>query len=350
MVRRDCPSPIRIEMKEEIAMAQITVMMAAYNAEKYIRRAVDSVLAQTFPDFDLIITDDGSRDATGDIADAYAARDSRVHVIHQPNSGVCVTRNNCLDWAYAHSDSQWVIFWDSDDWAHPEMLERMLSAARENNVRICACGYVETTGDDPVIDPAELEPKLWEPMAFYQADYVNAIMTCCKLYHKDCYRYVRHPLDNYFDDEFVSYKMLYQEKAMAVIAAPLYCYFINDTGLTKKPWTPKKLDAWVAYEQQIAFFEEKGEEELVRFRYWGYLENALVNEEEARQAEDSPEVLAARKRIHATIKNLLKRMSRRHYLDFWPNSELLLRYFPVKARFYRLYLEQREKRRKGRDA
>ena len=53
-------------------MAQITVMMAAYNAEKYIRRAVDSVLAQTFPDFDLIIADDGSRDATGDIADAPA--------------------------------------------------------------------------------------------------------------------------------------------------------------------------------------------------------------------------------------------------------------------------------------
>lgn len=88
----------------------------------------------------------------------------------------------------------------------------------------------------------------------------------------------------------------------------------------------------------------------MRFRYRGFLENALVNEEEARQAQDSPEVLAARKRIQATIRDLLKRMSRRHYLDFWPDSELLLRYFPVRARLYRLYLEQREKYRKRHDA
>ena len=67
----------------------------------------------------------------------------------------------------------------------------------------------------------------------------------------------------------------------------------------------------------------------------------MVNEADARQAQDSPEVLAARKRIHATIKNLLKRMSRLHYLEFWPDSELLLRYFPVRARIYRLYLETR---------
>lgn len=321
-------------------MAQITVMMAAYNAEVYLRRAVDSILSQTFSDFDLIITDDGSRDATGDIADAYAARDSRVHVIHQPNSGVCATRNQCLDWAYAHSDSQWVIFWDSDDWAHPEMLERMLLAAQEKNVRICACGYAETTGKDPVIDPEELKPRVWDPMAFYQAHYVNAIMTCCKLYHKDCYRHVRHPLDNYFDDEFVSYKMLYPEKEMVVIDAPLYCYFINNAGLTKKPWTPKKLDAWVAYEEQIAFFKEKNRPELVKFRYRGYLENAMVNLGEAMSAQDSPEIEAARKRIVKTIRRLLRRMWHEGCIDFWMDYDTLYQFYPTLTRVCRFWLDK----------
>ena len=127
-------------------------------------------------------------------------------------------------------------------------------------------------------------------------------------------------------------------------------YYFNPTGITKSAWTPKRLDAWEAYEQQIAFFEQRGEWDLVRFRYRGYLENAVVNEADARQAQDSPEVLAARKRIHATIKNLLKRMSRLHYLEFWPDSELLLRYFPVRARIYRLYLETRARLEREKNA
>ena len=69
-------------------MAQITVMMAAYNAGQYIRRALDSLRQQTFPDFDVIIVNDGSKDDTGAIADEYVSMDSRIHVIHQKNGGL----------------------------------------------------------------------------------------------------------------------------------------------------------------------------------------------------------------------------------------------------------------------
>lgn len=320
-------------------MAQITVMMAAYNAAKYLPRALDSILAQTFPDFDVIIVNDGSKDETGAIADAYAKADSRIHVIHQKNSGVCVTRNNCLDWAYASSDSQWVTFIDSDDWVHPEMLERMLRAAQDNHVYISACGYQETTGEDPIIDPAQLEPVCWETMEFYQADYVNAIMTCCKLYHKSCYKDIRHPVDNYFDDEFVSYKMLYAQDRMAVIPAPLYAYFVNTTGLTKKKWAPKLLDAWVAYEEQIAFFKEKGRQDLVRFRYRGYYDNAVTNYQAALQAGDAPEMVEAREKIRRCMRQLLRRMWHEGCIEFWPDYDVLYTFYPNWTRLYRLWLE-----------
>lgn len=324
-------------------MAQISVMMAAYNAESYIRRALDSILGQTFRDFDVIIVDDGSKDATGAICDDYAGRDSRVHVLHQENSGVCVTRNRCIDWTYRHSDSSWIIFADSDDWMHPEMLERMLSAALENQVRVCACGYRETTGADPVIDPADLKPVVYKTMDFYQQDYVNAIMTCCKLYHKDLYRDIRHPTDNYFDDEFVSYRMLYAAGTMAVIPAPLYAYFINEAGLTKKPWTPKLLDAWVAYEEQISFFRERGEERLVAFRLRGFLENAVVNYRAACAAPDSREMTAVRRRIRRKIRQVLRRMRRQDCLDWRFDQELLLEFYPVGSRLVRLYKELKER-------
>lgn len=321
-------------------MAQITIMMAAYNAGPYLRRALDSIRAQTFADFDVIIVNDGSRDDTGAIADEYVALDSRIHVIHQENSGVCVTRNNCLDWAYAHSDSQWVIFVDSDDWVHPEFLERLLRAARDNDVRISACGYEETTGADPVIEPKDLEPMAWKTMEFYKAQYVNAIMTCCKLYHKSCYKDIRHPTDNYFDDEFVSYRMLYAQERMTVIPAPLYAYFVNMSGLTKRKWTPKLLDAWVAYEKQIAFFREKGEQELVKFRLRGYLENAMVNHAAAQEAEETPEILEARKKIRRKIRQLLRRMRREGCLEFWMDYDIIAGFCPLQARIYRFWLDK----------
>lgn len=320
-------------------MAQITVMMAAYNAEKYIARALESLLRQTFMDFDVIVVDDGSTDGTGAIADRYARQDSRIHVLHQKNSGVCVTRNNCLDWAYAHSDSQWLIYVDSDDWTHPEMLERMLGAARENGVKICACGYQETTGEDLVVCQQDLEPVCWPTMDFYQQHYTNAIMTCCKLYHKSCYEGIRNPGYRYYDDEFVTHRVLYPQERIVVIPAALYAYYTNPTSLTKDKWTPNRLVTWDAYEEQIAFFAQHGRQDLVRFRYRGYLDNALVNWECAKKAEDTPENVRARKFIRRRIRKLLRRMWHAGCVEFWFDYDILYACYPLTTKLYRAWLE-----------
>lgn len=324
-------------------MAQISVMMAAYNTEAYIGRALDSILSQTFSDFDVIVVDDGSTDATGAIIDGYSVRDSRVHVMHQNNSGTCIARNNCLDWVCQNSDSQWITFVDSDDWLHPETLERMLKAAQENSVRICACGYQETTGEPPVVLPEDLVPQVWNTMEYYQSYYVNAIMACCKLYHKSCYTNVRHPVNNYhFDDEFVTYRVLYGEERMVFIPAPLYAYYINASGLTKRAWNPSFLDAWVAYEEQIRFFREKGEKQLVSFRYRGYLENALENNRAAKNAADTPKVRKARRKIHRRIRQLIRRMRRQGCLHYRFDFDVILEFYPVRLRIYRWFREMRE--------
>ena len=69
-------------------MAQISVIVPLYNVERYLQRCIDSILSQTFPDFEVVLVDDGSTDSSGTLCDAYAQRDSRIHVIHQKNSGV----------------------------------------------------------------------------------------------------------------------------------------------------------------------------------------------------------------------------------------------------------------------
>ena len=104
-------------------MPEISVIVPVYKVEPYLRRCVDSILAQTFTDIEVILIDDGSPDGCPAICDEYVQQDNRVKVIHQENRGVSAARNAGLDWVFANSDSQWISFVDSDDWVHPQFLE-----------------------------------------------------------------------------------------------------------------------------------------------------------------------------------------------------------------------------------
>ena len=87
-------------------MAAISVIVPIYKVEAFLHRCVDSILAQSFSDFDLVLVDDGSPDSCGDICEEYARRDGRIHVIHQKNGGLSAARNTGIDWAQANSDSR----------------------------------------------------------------------------------------------------------------------------------------------------------------------------------------------------------------------------------------------------
>lgn len=96
----------------------ISIIIPVYNAEKYLRRCIDSILSQSFTDFELILVDDGSRDSSPQVCDEYAAKDSRIHIIHKANGGVSAARNDGLDIA----KGEYVTFIDSDDWVEREYL------------------------------------------------------------------------------------------------------------------------------------------------------------------------------------------------------------------------------------
>ena len=98
---------------------KISVIIPVYNAESTLRRCVDSVLAQTFTDFECLLINDGSKDRSGEICDEYAARDSRIRVFHKENGGVSSARNVGLD----NATGEWIAFVDSDDWVGEKYLE-----------------------------------------------------------------------------------------------------------------------------------------------------------------------------------------------------------------------------------
>lgn len=125
-------------------MPELSIIVPVYKVEKYLPRCIDSILAQTFRDFELILIDDGSPDNCGAICDEYAAQDSRIRVIHQPNAGVSAARNAGLDIA----TGAYLGFVDSDDWIEPEMYETMIATAKEKQVDVVVCGvnYCEEDG------------------------------------------------------------------------------------------------------------------------------------------------------------------------------------------------------------
>lgn len=98
----------------------LSVIVPIYKAEKYLSRCIDSILAQTFKNFELLLIDDGSPDKSGSICDAYAQQDSRIRVFHQPNRGVSSSRNLGIEQARA----EWITFIDSDDWVEIDFLEQ----------------------------------------------------------------------------------------------------------------------------------------------------------------------------------------------------------------------------------
>lgn len=125
-------------------MPELSIIVPVYKVEKYLPKCIDSILAQTFRDYELILIDDGSPDNCGTICDEYAAKDDRIIVIHQKNQGVSAARNAGLDIARG----TYLGFVDSDDWIEPEMYETMISTAKEKQVDVVICGinYYEENG------------------------------------------------------------------------------------------------------------------------------------------------------------------------------------------------------------
>lgn len=322
-------------------MDQISVIVPVYKAEALLPRCVESVLGQTHNNLELILMDDGSPDRSGQICDEYARKDSRVKVIHQKNAGVCAARNNALDWVYANSDSRWIFFIDNDDWMHPRTLELLLKAAYRENVKISVCGYGETAGEDPVIEDAQLEPEYWQAGDFYRQHFVNATVCWGKLYHRSIFEGKRYPVGKFLEDEFLTYRLLFAAGKLAVIPGALYAYYYNASGITKSKWVPKRLDAWEAYEEQLAFFEELEETELVRFRYRGYLENGMVNLQSALESNASGEYDRVIRFIEKRMRNVIRRAWKAGAMHFWRDYDLLYRFYPNLSRAYRLYREVR---------
>ncbi len=126
--------------------AVVSIIVPVYKVEKYIRQCVDSLLAQTYRNIEVILVDDGSPDNCGAICDEYAAKDSRVKVIHQQNGGVSVARQTGID----HATGEYSIHADPDDWVELNMIEELVAKAVANNADMVICDFYRESKSDRI--------------------------------------------------------------------------------------------------------------------------------------------------------------------------------------------------------
>ncbi len=238
-------------------MPKISVIVPVYKVEQYLCRCVDSVLAQTFDNFELILVDDGSPDNSGVMCDEYAAKDGRVKVIHKPNGGLSDARNTGLEYILAHSDSEWVTFIDSDDWIHHQYLQRLYQGVVDTDAGLSITEFVRTSGIDDLPAEGDLAIKVWYTEEYFVQHHLNANIACGKLYPKKAFENVRYPIGKIHEDEFTTYKILFNYDKVAVIAHPMYYYYVNPIGIMGSVGNDQNTDRLDALEERVGFFSQK---------------------------------------------------------------------------------------------
>jgi glycosyltransferase involved in cell wall biosynthesis len=211
----------------------ISVIVPVYKVEDYLPRCVDSLLAQTYENLEIILVDDGSPDNCGSICDEYALRDPRIRVIHKENGGLSSARNAGIDIAAG----DYLGFVDSDDWVVPQAYEWLLGMALEEDVKlVCAGRYDYSSWSQELktgLCPAKREVISGEELArrIFLWDNVDSA-AWDKLYHRRLFRQIRFPYGMIVEDVPIMYKIVLDAGRVAFLNKPVYNYYHRKGSIT----------------------------------------------------------------------------------------------------------------------
>lgn len=216
----------------------ISIIVPVYNAEKYLHRCLDSIVAQTFTNWECFLVDDGSKDSSGAICDEYSTRDNRFRVFHKENGGVSSARQFGME-RMLESDSKYTIHADPDDWVEPNMLECLYQKAEESGADMVICDFYKNTSKRQFLK--KQDPESENPHEVLNALYGGLHGSLWnKLIRSACYKEanIRFPQGlNYCEDFFVNVCLLLRSVSkVAYLPKAFYHYdqYMNSNAETKK--------------------------------------------------------------------------------------------------------------------
>lgn len=252
-------------------MNNINVIVPVYKVEQYIHQCINSIVNQTYSDLKLIIIDDGSADECGRYCDEYLALDSRVIVIHQKNGGLSAARNSGIELAIQDNECEWITFIDSDDYVDYDYLDSLSSAAKKYNQSVISCSYVPTN-DRNYISSNMGSNKLIPVEDYWVNNRTNATVAWGKLYRSKLFKDIRYPVGKYHEDEYVTYRVLFQHDSIAVVDAPLYCYYNNESSISGMNYLKRFPDIIEAFKMHYDYFKNSKYRNAFRLEVEKYAE------------------------------------------------------------------------------
>lgn len=239
-------------------MCKISVIVPVYQVEEYIEECINSILKQSFIDFELILVDDGSPDNCPDICDNYARLDDRVKVIHKENGGLSEARNFGIDIA----KGDYITFIDSDDWINGKYLHELIYAIEQtkadiaciNHILYIAEGTITNSCDDNTLHIYDCIGMLNEQ--YYQNSIINSGTATGKLFRRELFKQVRFPVGRIHEDDFTTYKLYYSSKKIVLYKKGLYLYRIRDNSIMRNLNIKSQMDIIVSMEEKLNYIRD----------------------------------------------------------------------------------------------
>lgn len=211
-------------------MIKISIIVPVYNVEKYIGRCLDSLLVQTFADFEVICIDDGSPDGSGKICEEYVKRDSRIKVHHIENGGVSNARN----YALSEAAGEWYAFVDADDWVEPDYLETLYEKATENDCDIAACSFQRNNIFTMGYNKENIRTVMIDGAGNCIRNFICSVdsmqgMVWNKLYRADLFKDISFDADvKVNEDCLYTYEVMKRCRKACFVTAQLYHWFFRE--------------------------------------------------------------------------------------------------------------------------
>nr|WP_083241780.1 glycosyltransferase family 2 protein [Enterococcus plantarum] len=238
-----------------MVVPEISIIVPVYNVEKYLDKCVNSILNQTFQDFELILVDDGSPDNCGQMCDDYAEIDQRVIVIHQKNGGLSAARNAGIEIA----KGRYLGFVDSDDYIAEDMYELLYTNLKNEKADLATVGFLDIyAGKEPVVKERKyLVTDMVGAAKIMFEGKLSTISATNKLYKREIFKHIRYPVGMITEDAAVILDVLEETSKVVIDTSQKYYYYHRENSISSNHFTMKDLDMIKAWEENESRVLEK---------------------------------------------------------------------------------------------
>ena len=250
-------------MKEQQGL--ISVIVPVYNAEQYLKEALNSVKAQSYANFEVLLIDDGSVDASPQICDEYAKEDSRFRVIHQANKGPSAARNKGIE----EAEGEYLTFFDNDDLLHKDFLKTLYQLCLDYSCDIAltkSFAFLEEKTIPMEIPQTELTFMDRRQLSEQLLDmgWTGLAVTMAKLFRRSLFETIRFHEDRIIaDDDSSIYLLFWKSEKSVLFSSPLYFYRSKRQGsITHSKYQLSWLTGVDAFKERMDFYEQQGEKVL----------------------------------------------------------------------------------------